>query len=319
MKKKCLVTGSLGFIFSNFIRKACYEKAPYTFVTLDKAILPGSLNNVYVNKALSNNYIADITDEHIINKIFELERPDIVIHGAAESSVDSSLTDANTFVKSNVLGTQVLINASLKYNVQKFVMISTDEVLGHLTSESDPPWTEESPINPRNPYSSTKAAAELLVKAANQTHGLTYNITRSSNNYGPRQTTNKLIPRVIKCILNNEKIPVYGKGDQIRDWTHVWDNCAGILTILEKGAPNEIYNIAANQEFTNIEVIQEICNAANKGHNLIEHIKDRPGHDFRYSLDSSKLRALGWEPQVKFKNGVSDTWNWFNNNQWFLK
>ncbi len=318
-KKKILVTGALGFIFSNFIRKAVFDKQNYSYVTLDKAVLPGALNNTYFNKSLSSNYIADITDEHIINRIFELEKPDIVIHGAAETFVDYSLSDPNKFIKSNVLGTQVLLNASMKYNVQKFIYISTDEVYGHLPNDTDPPWAETSELNPRNPYSASKAAGELLVKAAHQSHGLIYNITRSSNNYGPRQTAEKLIPKVIKCIQDGEKIPVYGQGAQIRDWTHVSDNCAGILAVLNKGAPNETYNIAANQEFTNIEVVNMICNAMEKGHDLISFVKDRPGHDFRYSIDSSKLKSLGWKTQYKFKDGLAETVDWYTSNHWFLR
>jgi dTDP-glucose 4,6-dehydratase len=318
-KKKVLVTGALGFIFSNFIRKAVYEKQPYSFITLDKAVLPGALNNTYVNKSLSNNYIADITDEHIINRIFELEQPDIIIHGAAETFVDYSLSDPNKFIKSNVLGTQVLLNASMKYGVEKFIYVSTDEVYGHLENDSAPSWTEDAVLNPRNPYSASKAAGELLVKAASQSHGLIYNITRSSNNYGPRQTAEKLIPKVIKCIQSGEKIPVYGQGAQIRDWTHVFDNCAGVLAVLNKGEPNEVYNIAANQEFTNIEVVNMICNVMSKGHDLISFVKDRPGHDFRYSIDASKIKKLGWSTQYKFKDGLAETVDWYTSNQWFLR
>jgi len=319
MKKKVLVTGALGFIFSNFIRKAIYEKHPYQFITLDKAVLPGSLNNTYVNRSLASNYIADITDEHIINRIFELEKPDLIVHGAAETFVDYSLSDPNKFIKANAMGTQVLLNASLKYGLERFIYISTDEVYGHLVNDSDAAWTEEAPLNPRNPYSASKAAGELLVKAANQSHGLTYNITRSSNNYGPRQTPEKLIPKVIKCIQEGKPIPVYGQGSQIRDWTHVFDNCAGVLTVLNNGAPNETYNIAANQEFTNIEVVNMICNAMGKGHELITFVKDRPGHDFRYSIDCSKIKKLGWSTQYKFKDGLADTVEWYVNNQWFLR
>lgn len=197
---------------------------------------------------------------------------------------------------------------------------NTDEVYGQLENESDPSWTESSPLNPRNPYAASKAAGELLVKAAHESHGLIYNITRTSNNYGPRQTPNKLIPKVIKCIINNEKIPVFGEGKQIRDWTHVFDNCSAIINILKNGNSNEIYNISANQEFSNIEVIQNICNVIGSGYNLIEHIEDpRKGHDFRYSIDSSKTKSLGWKPQYRFKDGIVDTIKWFYDNKWYLR
>lgn len=317
MNKKVLITGTMGFIFSNFIRRAIYEKQPYSFVSIDR--VGGNPNAIYSNKN-HTFHVADIRDQHIIDTIFQFERPDIVIHGAAESSVDLSLSDPNSFITSNVLGTQVIINSCIKHKVEKLIYISSDEVYGQLENESDISWTEESPLNPRNPYSSTKACGELLVKAANQSHGLIYNITRSSNNYGPRQTADKLIPRAIKCILNNQNIPIYGQGLQIRDWTHVFDNCAAILTILNKGKPNEIYNISANQELTNIEVVQKICNAMGDCHKLISHIPDpRMGHDFRYSVNSSKIRELGWKPSYRFKEGIVDTVEWFKLNQWMLK
>jgi len=318
-KKKVLITGSCGFIFGNFIRKAIYEKQPYQFVSLDR-VTANAVNSMYWNK---NHvfHIADIRDQHTIDVIFQFEKPDIVIHGAAETFVDYSLEDPNSFITSNVLGTQVIINACLKHKVEKLIYISTDEVYGQLTDESSKSWTESSALNPRNPYAAAKAAGELLVKAASDSHGLIYNITRSSNNYGPRQTPEKLIPKVIKCILHNEKIPVYGQGLQIRDWTHVFDNCAAILTILNKGESNQIYNISANQEFSNIEVVQKICNYMSRGHELITFIQDpRKSHDFRYSINCDKIRTLGWEPKIKFKDGVGDQCIlWYLNNQWWFK
>lgn len=315
--KKVLITGTCGFIFSNFIRRAIFEKQPYNFVSIDK--VSGNANMLYSHKN-HTFHLADLRDNHIIDKIFQYERPDIVIHGAAESFVDYSLSDPNAFVTSNVLGTQVVINACLKHNVERLIYVSTDEVYGQLTSENDKAWTEEAPLDPRNPYSASKAAGELMVKAANQSHGLIYNITRSSNNYGPRQTAEKLIPKAIKCILNGDKIPLYGKGLQIRDWTHVFDNCAAILAVLNNGKPNETYNISANQELPNVDVIQKICNAMGKGHELISFVEDpRKGHDFRYSVDSSKIKALGWKPSFKFKEGIVETVEWYKMNQWMLK
>jgi len=316
--KKVLVTGSCGFIFGNFLRRAIYEKQPYQFVSVDR-INSHTVNSMYSNK---NHifHIADLRDQHIMNNIFQFEKPDIVIHGAAETFVDTSLTDPNSFVTSNVLGTQVVINCCVKHNVEKMIYVSTDEVYGQLTNEKDAPWTEEAPINPRNPYSASKAAGELMVRAAHQSYGLIYNITRSSNNYGPRQTSEKLIPKSIRCIMNGEKIPIYGQGLQIRDWTHVYDNCAGLLTVLNKGLPNETYNIAANQEFPNIEVIQKICNAMGKGHELISFIEDpRKGHDFRYSIDATKVKELGWKPYYRFGDGIVQTVDWYTSNSWFLK
>jgi dTDP-glucose 4,6-dehydratase len=317
-KKKILITGSCGFILGSLVRKIVYEKHPYNVISMDRVNF-NTINSMYWNEN-HTFHVADIRDQHIVDVIFQFEKPDIVVHGAAETFVDSSLSDPNSFVTSNVLGTQVIINACVKHNVKKLLYISTDEVYGQLTSENDMPWTEESPLNPRNPYSATKAAGEMLVKAAHESYGLTYNITRSSNNYGPRQTPEKLIPKTIKCILNNEKIPVYGQGLQIRDWTHVYDNCSAILSILEKGKDNEVYNISANQELPNIEVIQKICNTMNKGHDLISHIKDpRKGHDFRYSIDTTKIQQLGWKPSFKFKDGIIETVEWYTTNKWFLK
>ncbi len=316
MNKRLLITGSAGFIASNLIRKIIYEKQPYSIVSID--MVNGNANSLYSHKN-HQFYFADFRDRHIIDKIFQFEKPDIVIHAGASTHVDYSITDPNTFITSNILGTQVIINSCIKYKIERLVYISTDEVNGHLTNELDASWTEDTILNPRNTYSASKAAGELLVKAAHATHGLIYNITRSSNNYGPRQTSEKLIPKVIKCILNNEKIPIYGQGLQIRDWTHVFDNCSAIMTVVNNGKPNEIYNITANQEFTNIEVVQKICNAMEAGHSLIEFIEDRKGHDFRYSLNASKIKTLGWEPKIKFKDGIIDTVNWYKLNQWLLR
>ena len=318
-KKKILVTGTCGFILGNFVRKAVYEKQPYQLISVDRVGNPNS-NSIYWNKN-HTFYVADIRDPHIIDTIFKFEQPDIVVHGAAETFVDYSLSDPNSFVTSNVLGTQVIVNACVKYKVQKLLYVSTDEVYGQLKSESEESWTEESPLNPRNPYSATKAAGELLVKAAHESFGLKYNITRSSNNYGPRQTTEKLLPKVIKCILEGKKIPVYGKGLQVRDWTHVYDNCSGLFTVLDHGVDNEVYNIAAGQEFSNIEVIQKVCNILGKGYDLVDHIPDPRGngHDFRYSVNPSKLKKLGWKPQFKFNEGIEQCVNWYIMNQWMFK
>jgi dTDP-glucose 4,6-dehydratase len=309
-KKKILVTGSGGFIFGNFIRQAFHTKQSYTIVSIDRVRDDQARQNIYINRDHSF-HIADITDPHIINIIFQSERPDIVVHGAAHTFVDYSIDNALPFVSSNVFGTQVIIDACLKWNVERLIYIGTDEYYGHLTSENDPPWTEEAPPNPRNPYSVSKTAGELLVKAAHETHGLTYNITRSCNNYGPWQTTEKLLPKIIKNILNNQPVPIYGQGLQIRDWMHVFDNCAAIFKIINEGKDNEIYNIAANQEYSNIEVFQSVCNELGKGYDLIKFVEDRPGHDFRYSIDASKIKALGWAPEFKFKEGLKHVVEWY--------
>lgn len=317
-RKKVLITGSCGFIFGNFLRKAVYDKQPYQLISLDR-VSSNAINSMYWNKN-HTFHVADIRDQHVVDTIFQFENPDIVIHGAAESFVDNSLSDTNSFVTSNVLGTQVIINACLKSKVDKLIYISTDEVYGQLTDEAAASWKEDSPLNPRNPYSATKAAGELLVKAASESFGLKYNITRSSNNYGPRQFHDKLLPKTIKSILENKPIPIYGQGLQIRDWTHVYDNCSALFAILSSGKDNETYNISANQEFTNLEAVQFVCNAMKKGHDLISFLEDpRKSRDFRYSVNSSKLREIGWKPATKFKDGIIDTVNWYLNNQYFLK
>jgi dTDP-glucose 4,6-dehydratase len=318
-KLKILCTGSAGFIFSNFIRLATRDTSDYVFVSVDKIATTHSLHNIYINRD-HKFYIGDVADKHFINILFELERPDIVIQGAAESNVDDSISSASPFIMSNVLGTQVIIDACVKYKVSKLIFISTDEIYGQLTSAQDKSWTEDCPMSPRNPYAASKGAGELLVKAAHETHGLQYNITRSCNNYGPRQSAKNLIPKTIRNVLNKDKIPLYGKGDQIREWIHVGDNCKAILKIIEKGAPNEIYNISAGYELSNLELVQNICNIMESGHDLISFIPDpRPGHDFRYSIDATKLKTLGWAPEFKFKKGLNLAIQWYCNNKWFLR
>lgn len=310
MKKKVLVTGSCGFIMNNFVSLASNN---YNIINVDRINFP---NN---QPKLKNFYLADIRDRHIIDNIFRIEQPDIVLHGAAETHVDNSLLDPTSFVTSNILGTQVLVDCSIKYNVEKFILISTDEVYGQLENLNDKSWKEESPIDPRNPYSASKAGSELIVMSASKSYGLNYNITRSSNNYGPKQVSEKLIPKCIKHILNNIKIPIYGKGLQIRDWTYVEDNCKGLITVIEKAKAKEIYNISSNQELTNIELVNKICDIVGKGHNLIEFIPDpRKSHDYRYSVDSSKIKSLGWKPTVDLNDGLVKTVNWYLSNAGFV-
>lgn len=316
-KKKLLITGHCGFIFGNFVRLLGRLPSNYEYEIVGVDRISGDVNTIYKNRGLTF-YPTDIRDQHVMDKIFQFEKPDFVIHGAAESHVDNSLVDPNVFITSNVLGTQVVINCCLKNKVEKMIYISTDEIYGHLASESEPSWKEDAPLNPRNPYSASKASGELLVKAAHQSYGLTYNITRSSNNYGPWQTPDKLIPKIIGCILKDQKVPIYGQGRQIRDWTYVSDNCSAILKILEQGKPNETYNISANLELSNIEVAQKICNIMERGHPLIEFVQDRPGHDFRYSIDTTKIKELGWTSQVKLRDGLEATIGWFVKNSWIF-
>ena len=327
MSTKILCTGSAGFVMGNFVRRVIYnqnQKKPqdreYTFVSIDR-VSSNTTNSMYWNKN-HTFHLADIRDAHIIDVIFQFEKPDIVIHGAAESCVDKSLQDSAPFITSNVLGTQNIIDACLKHKAEKLIYFSTDEVYGQLTSENDAPWDENSPLNPRNPYAASKASGELLVKAANQARGLIYNIIRSSNCYGPRQLPEKLIPRAIKSVLEDKEIPVYGQGKQMRDWSYVGDIANGIMSVLEKGENNQTYNICAGQEFSNLEVVNEICKAMGKGHNLIKFVDDPrgAGHDFRYAMNCDKIKQLGWKPEVQFKKQLNDLCvRWYIDNAWWFR
>jgi dTDP-glucose 4,6-dehydratase len=314
--KKILITGSCGFVLSNFLRQCVYEKQPYQLVSIDK-LKSDTMNSMYWNKN-HTFYIADVTDPHIIDTIFMLEKPDIVIHGADESNVNQ-LSDNINCINCNILGLQTVINSCIKYNVNKIIYLSTDKVYGEITNDFDKSWVESDNINPRSLYATSKASAELLIKSASITHGLKYNIIRSSNIFGPRQRCTKLIPKTIKAVLENTPISIYGSGLQVRDWVHIYDNCNGIMTIINKGADNETYNLTANYEFTNLEVVQKICNVMHTGHNLITNVNDKSLHNFKYSMDSSKLRKLGWKPNYKFTQGIIETVEWYKINQWFLK
>lgn len=312
-----LVTGTLGFIFSNFIRRVKYLKLPYRLVCVDycKNTNP---NNIYETRH-NTFYLGDCADEHFIDKVFQIERPDFVIHGAAESHVDQSIASARPFILSNVLGTQVMADASVKYGVKQLLLMGTDEQYGQLTSEQDSSWTESSPQRPRNPYSASKAAAEMIVRAAGETHQLPYRIVRSSNNFGPRQSLRNFIPLTIKSILNKVPMGIYGEGAEMREWMYVNDCCDGILKVMEEGKDGEAYNLGTGYEVSNLEMFQMIANSLGEGHNLLKFVPNRKGHDFRYSVETSKVRSLGWEPQIKLRQGIEMTCSWYKNNSWFLK
>ena len=314
---KILISGSLGFISSNLIRKMIYEKEPYDIISIDK--VSNNLNAAYFNKSHSF-HIANLCDQNILNSIFEFEQPEIVLHMAASTHVDFSISNPSEFVMNNVLATQNVINACVKYKIKKLIYVSTDETLGQL-STTDEPWNENAPLNPRNPYAVTKASGEMLLDAAWNSWNLPFIKIRMSNNYGNRQDSSKLIPKVIKCINNNLEIPIYGKGEEIRDWLHVFDSCAGIIKILNNGLDNNIYHIAANQESSNIDLVNMICNKMGKGHELIKLIDDprKNAHDFRYAMNCDKLKALGWKPKLKLSDGLDNTLLWFKSNSYFLK
>ena len=311
-RKRLLITGSGGFVLGNFIRQAFYAKKLYTISSIDRVQDSHIIHNIYVN-ADHSFHIADIRDQHTLHVIFQKERPDIVLHGAAETG----RTNSNSLSTNNVVGTQNIIDECLDLG-SKLIYISSNEVYGPLGLLDDP-HAENAPINPWGLLAGTKAAGELLVKAANKEHGLKYNIVRLSNNYGPWQSSEKFIPRIIGSIINNEPILIHGQGNQLRDWIHVHDTCSALFTILDSGVDGEIYNVTAKQEFMNLEVAQIICNTLEKGHNLLKHVEDRPGNTYRFAMSNDQIKNLGWKPQFKFRDGIQQTCQWYITNQYVLK
>lgn len=323
---KLLVTGGAGFIGSNFIRYILREHPEWQIVNLDKLTYAGNLANLRdVEGNPSYRFVrGDIADREMVKKLFQDEKFDVVVNFAAESHVDRSILDSSPFIETNVKGTQVLLEASREFGIKKFVQISTDEVYGSLGPD-DPPFTEESPLLPNSPYSASKAAADLLCRAYYRTYGLPVVITRSSNNYGPYQFPEKLIPLMITNALEDKPLPVYGDGQNVRDWLFVEDNCRAIALVIEKGSPGEIYNIGGGNEKKNVEVVELICeiladklNRPGDLRKLITFIKDPRGaaHDFRYALDCTKIKEeLGWKPQVSFEEGLKKTVDWYLENQ----
>jgi dTDP-glucose 4,6-dehydratase len=309
--KRLLVTGGAGFIGSEFVRQAL--KRGYGVAVVDKLSYAGDLERL---KKLSGEiafYQVDITEREAVEKVFRAERPDTVVHWAAESHVDRSITDATPFLDTNIKGTQVMLDASRNSGVQKFINISTDEVYGDL--EEDGQFYETTPLNPSSPYSVSKASADMLGRAYYRTYGLPVITVRPSNNYGPWQYPEKLIPVVVLKALNNERVPVYGKGENVREWLFVSDCTDGVFEILEKGSINDIYNIGSGEEKRNIDVVKTILQILGKPEGLIEFVNDRLGHDFRYSLNSDKLRAqTGWKARTHFSEGIEKTVKWYIGN-----
>ena len=318
---RILVTGGAGFIGCNFIR---YEIANYddTIICVDSLTYAGSLNNL---KDVADNknfkFIkADITDEQAIDDIFKEYNPDIVVNFAAESHVDNSINNPNIFTKTNIFGTQALMNACLKYKVKRFHQVSTDEVYGDLPLNSEKWCIESAHIKPSSPYAVSKAAADLLALSYKRTYGLPITISRSSNNYGPYQNKEKLVPNAINCLLTGKKIPLYGNGLNKREWIHVDDNCKAIDLIVRKGREGEIYNISTNEEKTNLQVARAILAKMEMGEENIEFVEDRKGHDLKYSMSSNKLKQeLGWKQEISFREGLISTIDWYLENKDFLK
>ena len=309
-----LVTGGAGFIGSNFIRYMVNKYSEYHIINLDALTYCGNLENL---KDIENkdNYTfvkGDIREKDTVDNL--VKKCDYVINFAAESHVDRSITDPEIFIKSNVLGTQVLLNAAKEYGVNKYIQISTDEVYGTLGSEGY--FTETTPLQPNSPYSASKAGGDLITRAYHETFDLPINITRCSNNYGPFQFPEKLIPLMISNALEDIKLPVYGDGKNIRDWLHVLDHCMAIDLVMHEGEIGEVYNIGGNNEKQNIEIVKLILETLNKSESLIEFVSDRLGHDRRYAIDSTKIQLeLGWSPEYTFEKGIAKTIKWYLDNQ----
>ncbi len=313
-----LVTGGAGFIGSHFIRQSLTRGA--RIINLDALTYAGNLDNLHdvESDADYTFYKVDITDAKAVESVFDQEPVEAVVHFAAESHVDRSIDNAAPFVRTNVEGTLNLLEAARKHKVRKFVHVSTDEVYGALDLDSPERFHETTPLAPHSPYSASKAASDMLALAFHSTHGLPVSVTRCSNNYGPNQFPEKLIPVIILNALANKQIPVYGDGLYVRDWIHVTDHCRGVWTVLQNGQPGEVYNIGADSERANIEMVKMILDYLGCGKDLIEHVKDRPGHDRRYAISNAKIRReLGWKPQISFEDGMKQTIDWYrNNHEW---
>jgi dTDP-glucose 4,6-dehydratase len=313
---KLLVTGGAGFIGSNFIRYILKNYPDYEVVNLDKLTYAGNLENLKdVEKNPNYKFVkGDINDSSLV---FELcQGVDAVLNFAAESHVDRSIREPQEFVKTNVFGTNTLLLAAREAKVSRFIQVSTDEVYGSIREGS---FKEEDPLQPSSPYSASKAGADLLALSYFKTYRFPVLVTRSSNNFGPYQYPEKLIPLMITNALEDKPLPVYGDGMNIRDWLYVEDNCAAIDLVLHKGKEGEIYNIGAGNEYPNIQIVKEILKILGKPESLIRFVEDRPGHDFRYSVDWSKVKSLGFEPKRSFKEALEETIAWYRENEWWWR
>lgn len=313
--KRVLVTGAAGFIGSNFVRRALAQQPEWHIVALDMLTYAGNLENL---AGLEDNgrfefVKADICDEVAIAPLFD-QGLWAVVNFAAESHVDRSIHGSAEFIRTNVQGTQVLLELARRHEVTRYLQVSTDEVYGSLGP--DGAFTEQTPLAPNSPYSASKAAADLLVRAYQVTHGLPALITRCSNNYGPYQFPEKVIPLFVTNLLENIEVPLYGDGMNVRDWIHVDDHCDGIMLVLSEGTPGEVYNLGGDSELTNRDLTYAILGELGKDESMIKHVKDRLAHDRRYAIDFSKInRALGWSPKVKFADGLRDTVQWYIDNE----
>jgi dTDP-glucose 4,6-dehydratase len=319
--KNILVTGGAGFIGSNFINYILDKRDDYFIVNLDKLTYAGNLENLKPSEKKKNYRFVkgDITNSELVQYIFEKYKIKYVINFAAESHVDRSILGSEIFFRTNVIGTNILLEISRKFNAERFLQISTDEVYGSLGAEGY--FTESTPLSPNSPYSTSKAAADLIALAFHHTYGLPVIISRCSNNYGPYQFPEKLIPLMIINCINNKPLPVYGDGFNIRDWIYVLDHNKAVELIFEMGKAGEIYNIGAGNEIPNIKIVELVVDSLSKSRDLITFVKDRPGHDRRYAIDASKIHnELGWKPESTFDNAIKETINWYiNNKKWWQK
>ncbi len=317
--RRILVTGGAGFIGSNFVRMALSEHPDYFIANLDKLTYAGNLENLagFENHPNHKFIKGDIRDGQLVEEIIDRYKVDTVINFAAESHVDRSITAPKVFIETNVTGTLTLLEAARDKKLERFIQISTDEVYGELGPTGK--FTEDTPLSPNSPYSASKAAADYLVKAFGHTWGLKYNITRCSNNYGPYQFPEKMIPLMINNALNDKGLPIYGDGLYIRDWLYVYDHCTAVWKVLTEAQPQEIYNIGGCNEMTNLELVGLILNRLGKPESLIRHVKDRPGHDRRYAIDAKKIMTeLNWRPSVSFEQGIQKTIDWYLENKKWL-
>jgi len=313
---KIFVTGGAGFIGSAFVRLIRADKPDIEIVNFDALTYAGNLENLSGLDETRHTFVkGNICDRDAVNAAMP-DDCDAVFNFAAESHVDRSINSADEFLRTNIIGTQVLLDAARAKKAKRFVQVSTDEVMGSLPDESDDYFTEDSPLRPNSPYAASKAGAEFCVRAARETHGLDTVVTRCGNNYGPRQFPEKLIPLMISNALNDEPLPIYGDGMNVRDWIYVDDHCRGIWLAYERGRTGEVYNIGARNEQHNIDVVRSLLDALQKPHDLIRFIEDRPGHDRRYAIDPTKCETeLGWKPQVNWTDGLAATISWYRENQ----
>jgi len=314
--KNIFVTGGAGFIGSAFVRLVLAEQPDVQVVDLDALTYAGNLENLKDVDESRHTFIkGDVCDRELVTKAIP-EGCDAIFNFAAESHVDRSINSADEFLRTNVIGTQVLLDAAREKSVRRFVQVSTDEVMGSLPEESEAYFTEDSPLQPNSPYAASKAAAEFVVRAARETHGIDTVITRCGNNYGPRQFPEKLIPLMLANAMNDDPLPVYGDGKNVRDWIYVDDHCRAVRLAYEKGKPGGVYNIGARNERQNIDVVMSLLDAVGKPQTLIQFVTDRLGHDRRYAIDPTKAESeLGWRPQTSWESGLEKTIRWYRDNQ----